>query len=121
MFSRDSKEPEYQNENGVKIIKVPGDEETVEFDEGQFDACITSMSAHWVNDLPGMFNRVQKALKPDGAFIGALLGGDTLYELRSSFQLAEMERQGGISPHVSPMTRKLLLCEGCSNLCCRTD
>jgi NADH dehydrogenase [ubiquinone] 1 alpha subcomplex assembly factor 5 len=42
-------------------------------------------------------------LKPDGAFIGAMLGGETLYELRTSLQLAEIEREGGISPHVSPM------------------
>ncbi|KAJ3287452.1 NADH dehydrogenase [ubiquinone] 1 alpha subcomplex assembly factor 5 [Borealophlyctis nickersoniae] len=33
-----------------------------------------------------------------------MFGGDTLYELRTSLQLAEIEREGGVSPHVSPMT-----------------
>ncbi|KAM9313908.1 arginine-hydroxylase NDUFAF5, mitochondrial isoform 2-T2 [Pholidichthys leucotaenia] len=33
-----------------------------------------------------------------------MLGGETLYELRCSLQLAETEREGGFSPHVSPFT-----------------
>lgn len=32
----------------------------------------------------------------------ALVGGSTLSELRSSMVLAEMERDGGVSPHVGP-------------------
>lgn len=43
-------------------------------------------------------------LKPDGVFIGAMVGGETLYELRCSLQLAETEREGGFSPRVSPYT-----------------
>lgn len=43
-------------------------------------------------------------LKPDGVFVGAMVGGETLYELRCSLQLAELEREGGFSPHVSPYT-----------------
>lgn len=43
-------------------------------------------------------------LKPDGVFIGAMVGGETLYELRCSLQLAETEREGGFSPHISPYT-----------------
>lgn len=43
-------------------------------------------------------------MKPDGLFLGALFGGDTLFELRTSLQIAEVEREGGISPRVSPMT-----------------
>jgi NADH dehydrogenase [ubiquinone] 1 alpha subcomplex assembly factor 5 len=42
-------------------------------------------------------------LKPDAPFIAAMFGGDTLYELRGSLQLADMERRGGVSPHVSPL------------------
>ncbi|XP_062592049.1 arginine-hydroxylase NDUFAF5, mitochondrial-like, partial [Saccostrea cucullata] len=59
---------------------------------------------HWVNDLPGCFKAAQKALKPDCPFIGSMFGGDTLFELRVSLQLAEQEIQGGISPHISPFT-----------------
>ncbi|GLJ59499.1 hypothetical protein SUGI_1511210 [Cryptomeria japonica] len=43
-------------------------------------------------------------LKDDSPFIAAVLGGDTLYELRSSLQLAELERLSGFSSHVSPKT-----------------
>lgn len=62
------------------------------------------MSLHWVNDLPGTLIQIKNVLKPDGLFLGVMLGGETLYELRTSLQLAETEREGGISPHVSPMT-----------------
>ncbi|KAM5305876.1 arginine-hydroxylase NDUFAF5, mitochondrial isoform 4-T4 [Glossophaga mutica] len=61
-------------------------------------------SLHWVNDLPGALEQIHYVLKPDGVFIGAMFGGDTLYELRCSLQLAETEREGGFSPHVSPFT-----------------
>jgi NADH dehydrogenase [ubiquinone] 1 alpha subcomplex assembly factor 5 len=48
--------------------------------------------------------QIKEALKPDGVFLGAMLGGDTLFELRTALQLAQIDREGGISPHVSPMT-----------------
>jgi NADH dehydrogenase [ubiquinone] 1 alpha subcomplex assembly factor 5 len=53
--------------------------------------------------------QIKEALASDGVFIGAILGGDTLFELRTSLQLAETEREGGISPHVSPMAGTLHL------------
>lgn len=48
--------------------------------------------------------QIHQVLRPDGVFIGAMFGGDTLFELRCSLQLAELEREGGFSPHVSPFT-----------------
>ncbi|XP_030107912.1 arginine-hydroxylase NDUFAF5, mitochondrial isoform X1 [Mus musculus] len=59
---------------------------------------------HWVNDLPRALEQIHYVLKPDGVFVGAMFGGDTLYELRCSLQLAETEREGGFSPHISPFT-----------------
>jgi len=56
-----------------------------------------------VNDLPGVLTQINNLLKPDCPFMGAMLGGDTLFELRTSLQLAEQERRGGIAPHVSPL------------------
>uniref|UniRef100_A0A8C1N463 NADH:ubiquinone oxidoreductase complex assembly factor 5 n=1 Tax=Cyprinus carpio TaxID=7962 RepID=A0A8C1N463_CYPCA len=47
---------------------------------------------------------IHQVLKPDGVFIGAVVGGETLYELRCSLQLAELEREGGFAPHISPYT-----------------
>jgi NADH dehydrogenase [ubiquinone] 1 alpha subcomplex assembly factor 5 len=71
--------------------------------DNTYDAVISTMSMHWINDLPGLLNRINNVLKPDGMFMGAMLGGDTLFELRTSLQLAEMERRGGVSPRVSPL------------------
>lgn len=58
--------------------------------------------------MPGAFTQIRHLLKPDGVFIGAVLGGDTLFELRTALQLAEQERRGGIANRVSPMIGALL-------------
>lgn len=47
--------------------------------------------------------QINKILKPDAPFIAAMFGGDSLFELRTSLQLADLERRGGVSPHVSPL------------------
>ncbi|KAI0541402.1 S-adenosyl-L-methionine-dependent methyltransferase [Xylaria digitata] len=83
--------------------QVLTDEETLPYDADSFDLVLSSLSMHWINDLPGVLAQINNILKPDCAFIGAMFGGDTLYELRTSLQLAEQERRGGISPHVSPL------------------
>ncbi|WFC95933.1 hypothetical protein MBRA1_002588 [Malassezia brasiliensis] len=80
------------------------DEEMLPFEENSLDCIIASGSLHWTNDLPGALVQIQRALKPDGVFLGYMLGGDTLFELRTSMMLAEQERHGGLSVHVSPMT-----------------
>ena len=63
---------------------------------------ISGMALQWVNDLPGVLAQIRRALKPDGLFLAALLGGDTLTELRQSFAAAESEVEGGLSPRVLP-------------------
>ncbi|XP_074485996.1 arginine-hydroxylase NDUFAF5, mitochondrial [Sebastes fasciatus] len=83
---------------------VLADEEFLPFKENTFDLVVSSLSLHWINDLPGALRQIHQVLKPDGVFIGAMVGGETLYELRCSLQLAETEREGGFSPHVSPYT-----------------
>ncbi|XP_047513236.1 arginine-hydroxylase NDUFAF5, mitochondrial [Pieris napi] len=91
--------------DGVKVEKYVMDEENIDFPENSVDLVVSSLSLHWVNDLPGCFDRVMKCLTPDGVFIACVFGGDTLMELRQSLQLAETERLGGVYPHVSPFTR----------------
>lgn len=76
-----------------------------QFEENSLDMIVSSLSLHWVNDLPGCFQHIFKSLKPDGVFMAAMFGGDSLFELRSSLQLAELERKGGISPHISPFVQ----------------
>lgn len=70
---------------------------------GSFDLILSSMSLHWINDLPGLLTQVNQLLRPDSPFVAAMLGGDSLFELRTSLQLAEQDRRGGISPRVSPL------------------
>lgn len=74
-----------------------------ELKDGTVDLVISVCGLHWVNDLPGVLARANALLRPDGLFLGAMYGGETLRELRVSMQLAEEELRGGISPHVSPM------------------
>jgi hypothetical protein len=46
--------------------------------------------------------QIRLALKPDGLFLGALLGGASLTELRQCLTEAEIEITGGAGPRVSP-------------------
>jgi SAM-dependent methyltransferase len=66
------------------------------------DLVVSALGLHFVNDLPGVMAQVRRALKPDGLLLAAMLGGDTLTELRQSFAAAEAELEGGISPRVAP-------------------
>ncbi|KAI8086002.1 S-adenosyl-L-methionine-dependent methyltransferase [Halteromyces radiatus] len=88
----------------VEVERKVVDEEYLPFEENSLEAVVSSLSLNWVNDLPGTLIQIRQSLKPDGVFIGAMFGGDTLFELRTSLQLAEVERESGISPRVSPMT-----------------
>ncbi|KAI8640300.1 S-adenosyl-L-methionine-dependent methyltransferase, partial [Parasitella parasitica] len=87
----------------VHVERRVVDEENLPFAENSLDAVVSSLSLNWVNDLPGTLIQIKNSLKPDGVFIGAMFGGDTLFELRTSLQLAEVERESGISPRISPM------------------
>ncbi|KAF8313404.1 S-adenosyl-L-methionine-dependent methyltransferase [Clavulina sp. PMI_390] len=90
----------------VAIERSQGDEEQLlaSIQPNSLDAVVSCLALHWVNDLPGALVQIKEALKPDGVFMGAMIGGDTLFELRTALQVAEVEREGGISPRVSPMT-----------------
>jgi SAM-dependent methyltransferase len=87
---------------------VAADEETLPFGDGTVDLVVSALALQFVNDLPGVFLQIRRALKPDGLLLAALFGGDTLTELRQSFAAAESEVEGGASPHVAPFVE---LCE----------
>ena len=78
------------------------DEEALPFAEESFDLVVSLMTLHWVNDLPGALIQINRALKPDGLFLGVMLGAGTLDELRSAWMKAELEVHGGVSPRISP-------------------
>jgi SAM-dependent methyltransferase len=72
------------------------------FAPGSLDLVVSAGALHWVEDLPGTFAQVRRALRPDGLFMAALVGGETLSELREAFAAAEAETLGGTSPRVAP-------------------
>jgi len=81
---------------------VVADEEALPFARASFDLVLSAMSLHWVNDLPGALIQIARVLRPDGLFLGAMLGGATLWQLRQALAAAESEVEGGLSPRVSP-------------------
>ncbi|ESO11927.1 hypothetical protein HELRODRAFT_96859 [Helobdella robusta] len=101
----------------VPTCSVVVDEEYLPYRDCTFDIVLSSLRQviwillvplffylHWINDLPGTFKQVHRILVNDGCFMGSMFGGDTLHELRVSLYLAELERKGGFSPHISPYT-----------------
>ena len=66
------------------------------------DLAVSALALQFVNDLPGVLAQIRRALKPDGLLLAAMIGGDTLTELRQSFAAAEAECEGGVSPRVAP-------------------
>ncbi len=70
--------------------------------EGSADLIVSLMTLHWANDLPGALTQIRRALKPDGLFLGTLLGAGTLKELRAVLTEAELELRDGASARVSP-------------------
>jgi NADH dehydrogenase [ubiquinone] 1 alpha subcomplex assembly factor 5 len=82
--------------------RLVAEEEALPLKEGAFDLITSLLTLQLVNDLPGVLIQIRRALGPEGLFLGALLGGDTLFELRQAFMAAELETAGGISPRVFP-------------------
>ena len=81
---------------------ITADEEALPFRDGSLDLVVSALALQFVNDLPGTLIQIRRALKPDGLLLAALVGGDTLTELREAFAVAEAEIEGGVSPRVAP-------------------
>lgn len=91
--------------DNIETSYVIGDEEYLPVKENSVDLVISCLGLHWTNDLPGAMIQSRLALKPDGLFLAAILGGETLRELRIACTIAQMEREGGISPRLSPLAQ----------------
>jgi SAM-dependent methyltransferase len=86
-------------EDGSEIVV---DEKALPFGDATLDLAVSALALQFVNDLPGVLIQIRRALKPDGLFLAALAGGETLTELRQSFAQAESDIEGGVSPRVAP-------------------
>ena len=83
-------------------LRIAADDEALPFADASLNLVVSALALQFVNDLPGTLIQIRRALKPDGLFLGALIGGDTLAELREAFAQAESEIEGGVSPRVAP-------------------
>ncbi len=84
------------------FLPAAGDLERLPAADGQLDLAVSLLALQTVNDVPGALVQMRRALKPDGLLIAALIGGETLTELRQSLTTAEAEVLGGASPRVAP-------------------
>jgi SAM-dependent methyltransferase len=85
---------------GIDI--VIGDEEALPFAAASLDLAVSALALQFVNDLPGVLAQIRTALRPDGLFLAAFVGGESLHELAEVFASAESEVTGGASPRVAP-------------------
>lgn len=88
--------------SAASAFGVAADEEALPFADGSLDLVVSALALQFVNDLPGTLIQIRRALKPDGLLLAALVGGDSLAELRDAFAEAESEIEGGVSPRVAP-------------------
>ena len=86
----------------VARIELESDSETLGMPPESLDLAVSALALQFVNDLPGVLAQIRRALRPDGLLLAAMIGGDTLSELRQSFAAAEAECEGGMSPRVAP-------------------
>ncbi len=86
----------------TSVEAVALDDEVLAIASETLDLAVSALALQFVNDLPGALIQIRRALKPDGLFLAAMLGGDTLTELREAFAAAESEVEGGVSPRVAP-------------------
>jgi SAM-dependent methyltransferase len=84
-------------------IAPPDSLEVLALPPESLDLAISALAFQFVNDLPGVLAQIRRALRPDGLLLAAMIGGDSLTELRQSFAAAEAELEGGASPHVAPL------------------
>ncbi len=91
---------------GAAAPSVVSDEEFLPFKPAAFDLIISALNLHSVNDLPGALLQIRQSLKPDGLFVAAILGGETLHELRECLMQSELALKDGVSPRVFPFADK---------------
>jgi NADH dehydrogenase [ubiquinone] 1 alpha subcomplex assembly factor 5 len=87
---------------GRATAQIVADDEALPFAAQSLDLIVSLLSLHTANDLPGALVQMRRALKPDGLLIAALLGGQTLHELRRIVAAAESDVLGGLSPRIAP-------------------
>jgi SAM-dependent methyltransferase len=97
-------EPSLRLAAAAPAPRLCADPELIPFRDGSLDLAASCLALHWTADLPGALVQLRRSLKPDGLLLAAMLGGNTLVELRTALFEAELAEEGGVSPRVSPTT-----------------
>jgi len=95
-----SASPSVTADTGLPAVRA--DEEALPFADASLDLVVSALALQFVNDLPGTLIQIRRALKADGLLLAAMIGGESLSELREAFAEAESEVEGGLSPRVAP-------------------
>jgi SAM-dependent methyltransferase len=91
-----------QRFKSVAHIGLQQPDERLALKPDSLDLVVSALAFQFANDLPGVLTQIRRALRPDGLLLAAMIGGDTLTELRQAFAAAEAELEGGVSPRVAP-------------------
>jgi SAM-dependent methyltransferase len=91
-----------QRFKSVTHIGLQQSDERLALKPDSLDLVVSALAFQFANDLPGVLAQIRRALRPDGLLLAAMIGGDTLTELRQAFAAAEAELEGGVSPRVAP-------------------
>jgi len=94
--------PDARIKSLTRIAPADAPQEILQLAPQSLDLVLSALALQFVNDLPGVLAQIRRALRPDGLLLAAMIGGDTLTELRQSFAAAEAECEGGVSPRVAP-------------------
>jgi len=87
----------------IACVDLPDlESEPLPLEPESLDLAVSGLAFQFVNDLPGVLAQIRRALKPDGLLLAAMIGGDTLTELRQSFATAEVECDAPALPFRSP-------------------
>jgi SAM-dependent methyltransferase len=86
----------------TQVVLDESGQEILTLQPESLDLAVSALAFQFVNDLPGVLSQIRRALRADGLLLAAMIGGDTLTELRQCFAAAEAECEGGVSPRVAP-------------------
>jgi SAM-dependent methyltransferase len=93
-------------ERAASILPMSGvplvDPEALDLPRRCYDLIVSLFDLDVVDDVPGFLARARAHLRPDGLFLAAAIGGDSLTELREAFLAADEEIGGGAYLRVAP-------------------
>jgi SAM-dependent methyltransferase len=86
----------------TQVVLDESGQEILTLQPESLDLAVSALAFQFVNDLPGVLSQIRRALRADGLLLAAMIGGDSLTELRQCLAAAEAECEGGVSPRVAP-------------------